>query len=616
MLHRLSIRVSRRPAVLRRRHDDNQRPDSVRIAGGALFRWFLAGTLATLLIGWIAAPAVAQDGAPWPKHPLKGEWRGAGFYLSWVRVLACWLVFLAWVKTSDWLNEDVQETRLGYMRWNPIVFGTFMVAFVSVWLIPMFWVGFPLLLVAYIAPLATYIVYRNKRVEEHERVMTPSHLRFWLSETLRPLGINIGAEARSRDQKGPPAKLAGRGGTNIEDNARTLALRQTPGEYEARKLLSEMLERRAEGIMLDFGREEVMVKAMIDGVWHSAEPRNRERGDALLVSLKTVAGLNPEDRKNKQKGPFLVSFEGDDLDGTLLTQGTTSGERVVIQLERTKASYERYEEIGMRPKMEEQLKQLVEEKNGLILLSAMPASGLRTTTAVVLERMDRFMREVVAIEDEARRYQEIENIPVTTYRSKDGESPATKLDDVLHQEPEALIVRDVVNKETLEILCQEASKARLVISTVRAKDTAEALLRLMSLKIAPAVFAKAVTGVLNQRLIRKLCEECKEAYQPPPHVLKQLGIPRGRVEAFYRPPKEPEKVCPHCQGVGYVGRTGLFELLVAGKTTRQVLASSPKLDLIRQAARKDGMRTMQEEGVLLVVKGITSLEELSRVMKQ
>jgi type II secretory ATPase GspE/PulE/Tfp pilus assembly ATPase PilB-like protein len=99
-------------------------------------------------------------------------------------------------------------------------------------------------------------------------------------------------------------------------------------------------------------------------------------------------------------------------------------------------------------------------------------------------------------------------------------------------------------------------------------------------------------------------------------VLKQLGVPQGRVEAFYRPPKEPEKVCPACQGVGYVGRTGLFELLVVGKTTRQALAARAKLDVLRQAARKDGMKTMQEEGVLLVVKGITSLEELQRVMKQ
>jgi len=122
--------------------------------------------------------------------------------------------------------------------------------------------------------------------------------------------------------------------------------------------------------------------------------------------------------------------------------------------------------------------------------------------------------------------------------------------------------------------------------------------------------------VLSQRLIRKLCENCREAYAPTPQVLKQLGIPEGRIETLYRPPQQREEVCPECGGVGYKGRTGLFELLVVGDTLRQVLGSKPKLDLLRQAARKDGMRGLQEEGILLVAKGITSLPELMRVLKQ
>jgi type II secretory ATPase GspE/PulE/Tfp pilus assembly ATPase PilB-like protein len=619
MLHRLALRLPRLFFMHRRpalggagRLAPGTRPLPARLAR-------LLVPLAALLIVAVAgvSPVLAQGGEHWPKFPLKDEFRGPGFYLSWIKILACWLVFLAWVKTSDWLNEDVQQKRLNYLRWNPIVFGTFIAAFVLVWLIPIFWIGFPLLLVAYIAPLATYIVYRNKRVEEHERVLTPAHLRFCLADMLGSIGINIEAEPRSPHDKGPPVRLAGRGADDdIANNARTMSVRQTPGIHDARKLLSQLLDRRAEGIMLDYGREEVSVKVLIDGVWHSDEPRNREKCDPVLVSLKTVAGLKPEDRKSKQKGPFLINFDGEDLDATLLSQGTTSGERAVIQIERQTSKYERYDEIGMRPKMEEQLKGLLEAERGFIVLSAPQASGLRTTSTVVLERMDRFLREFVAIEDQKRPYQEIENIPVVTYDASAGESPATKLRDVLLQEPEVLVVRDLVNKETLEKLCEEARKNLLVLTTVRAKESVEALARIMSLKMDATQFAKTVTAVLNQRLIRRLCEECKEAYKPPPHVLKQLGVPQGRVEAFYRPPKEPEKVCPACQGVGYVGRTGLFELLVVGKTTRQALAARAKLDVLRQTARKDGMKTMQEEGVLLVVKGITSLEELQRVMKQ
>jgi len=136
------------------------------------------------------------------------------------------------------------------------------------------------------------------------------------------------------------------------------------------------------------------------------------------------------------------------------------------------------------------------------------------------------------------------------------------------------------------------------------------------LKVPPGEWAKAVTGVLNQRLVRKLCDHCKEAYAPTPQVLQQLGIPEGRIQAFYRPPQQPEEVCPECGGIGYKGRTALFELLLVDDTVRKVLATSPKIDLLRQAARKAGMRSLQEEGVLLVAKGVTSLPELMRVMKQ
>jgi type II secretory ATPase GspE/PulE/Tfp pilus assembly ATPase PilB-like protein len=122
-------------------------------------------------------------------------------------------------------------------------------------------------------------------------------------------------------------------------------------------------------------------------------------------------------------------------------------------------------------------------------------------------------------------------------------------------------------------------------------------------------------------LIRKLCENCKEAYAPPPEVLKQLGLPAGRIEALYRPPtqpidpKNPEKVCETCMGVGYFGRTAIFELLVLENNLRQILGKTPKLELLRDAARKSKQRSLQEEGILLVAKGVTSIPELMRVLK-
>jgi type II secretory ATPase GspE/PulE/Tfp pilus assembly ATPase PilB-like protein len=141
------------------------------------------------------------------------------------------------------------------------------------------------------------------------------------------------------------------------------------------------------------------------------------------------------------------------------------------------------------------------------------------------------------------------------------------------------------------------------------------------LKIPAKSFAPAVTAVLHQRLIRKLCEKCKEAYAPPADLLKRLGIPAGRVQAFYRPPspqqgQQAPPPCDDCLNVGYKGRTAIFELMLVDDGVRQAVVNTPKVDAIRTAARKAGMRTLQEEGIVLVVKGTTSLAELQRVLKE
>jgi len=163
---------------------------------------------------------------------------------------------------------------------------------------------------------------------------------------------------------------------------------------------------------------------------------------------------------------------------------------------------------------------------------------------------------------------------------------------------------------------QVDNENRMVVTSARAKGVAESLLTMLQLKIPPARFATSVTAAVNARLLRKLCPKCKEGYAPTAQVLEQLGIPAGRVEAFYRPPQQPEEVCTECQGIGYFGRTGIFEFLIVDEGVRQALTTTPQLAPLRLAARKAGMRTLQEEGIVLVAKGITSLQELMRVLKE
>jgi type II secretory ATPase GspE/PulE/Tfp pilus assembly ATPase PilB-like protein len=556
-----------------------------------------------------------------PPKKLENGWSGPGGYLAWVKILVCWLVFLAWCGTTDWVSRDAQEHRTNYLRWNPIVFGSFAGALLLHWLLPWFWLGFPLLVIAYVGPLAAYVIVRNRKVGSDERVLTPDHLRHWLSEHGKLVGMKIAAEKKSPHEAGPPVILTARGGTERDDNVHLLSARQSPGFTNARALLADGLFRHADAIMLDYTQQGVGVKHMVDGVWHESPDRDREMGDPILASLKLLSGLNPEDRRSRQEGRFTAQYAGEKYAATIVSQGTPAGERVLVQLEGKKVRFATMEALGMRPKMEEQVREIMARQQGFFLIAAMPAGGLRSTTSVILRSSDRFMREFYAAEEAGNRYEEVENVHVTIYKAAEGQTPASVLKEIFFQDPNVVVVRDLVNGETVGLLCDEIPKNRLIVATIRAKDCAEALLRVLALKAPPAEFAQGITAVLHQRLIRKLCPRCKEAYAPTPDILQKLGIPAGKVEAFYRPPQPPaegekREICPECTDIGYVGRTAIFELLLVDDTVRKILAASPKLDLLRQAARKAGMRSLQEEGIVLVAKGLTSLAELMRVLKQ
>ncbi len=581
-------------------------------------RLLLLLIVVALLVGLLGAEAAAAEGASrWPAVELGKNFRGPGWYLGTLKVVACWAIFFCWVVTTDWVSRDCQQVKLDWLRWNPIVFGSFMAAFVLVWLIPYFWLNFVLLLAAYVGPLTAYILYRNGRVDNNQRVLTRGHIRWLIASYAAKIGVKMAAEAPDEHAKGPPVQVEARGGSDDrENNARLLLARQHPGLRDGRQVLADGLSCRASAIMLDYTQQGVAVRYMVDGVWLQREPLERETGDPALEALKLLCGLNPEDRQNRQSGAFSAEYEKGTYLGKLSSQGTKSGERVVIQFEESKIKLTTLDELGMRPKMQEQLKELLNQEKGLLLFSAMPSAGLRTSMNVILHQTDRLMREFTAVEAEDKRYEEIENIPVTTYKPGEEPAPTEVLKKLFRTEPEVVVFRDLPDAETAGMLCEAARDDTLVVSTMRAKDSAEAALRIVALGVPGRKLGGALKIVLCQRLVRILCDKCKEAYMPPPQVLKQLGIPEGRVKAFYRPPQQPEEVCEHCGGVGYYGRTAIFELLPVGDTVRKVLASKPKLDLLRSAARKDGMRSFQEEGLLLVAKGTTSLPELMRVLKQ
>ena len=574
---------------------------------------------ACCLVAWLAPEVGAQT--VWPDYPLPGPHqisRGAGGYLSPVKLFACWLLFLAWVGTTDWINRDCQRCNMPYGVWVPVGFFPLIVALIlGTWTIPMFVVGYPLAVLAWGVPALVYVVKRNSTMPPHEKVLTGEHLRFVFATWAGKVGIKIHAERKAPHQAGAGLNLDARGGATPEQNQANLFLaQQLPGFVAAKNMIAEAIQRRADKIMLDYSAEAVAHRYQVDGVWHEADNQEREEGDSALAVMKKIAALNPEDRRARQEGQFGVEFNQQKFVANLVSQGTKTGERVIVQLAGKSQHVKTLDDAGMRSGMQEEWGQLIMQPRGILLVCGMPAGGLTTTMDVLLNAADRYMRDVVAIEEEAAREPVVENVEVTTYNAAAGETPATVLPRLIRKQPNVIVVRELPDAESIRILCEVAADDKLVVATLRAKEAVEALLRVLLLKVRAVDFSPVAIGVLNMRLVRKLCDQCKEGYAPPAELMKKLGLAASKVEMLYRPPQEPEETCLTCNGIGYLGRTAIFELLKLDDAMREALVKQPKLDVLRDLARKAGNRSLQEEGIALVARGVTSLAELSRVLKQ
>ncbi len=442
----------------------------------------------------------------------------------------------------------------------------------------------------------------------------------------------------------PPIDLNAVGGTGPENKQREIASRRTEAIAPTKELLYDAAVRRADKVMLDFTRDAMASRYLIDGVWHNLEPRDRETGDAMLVVMKTVAGLNPEERRARQVGKFQIEHQVTKAkyNGEIASQGVKTGERVIIDLAPKKAKvFKTLDDVGMRQQLQERLREYMRGEQGLVLISAPPGGGFTTTWNTALHATDRYLRDFAGLEDKHKPETNTENVKVTEFDGEAGVTPDQLLGKLMLTQPDVVVLSDLCNAATVDAACKLANdpkEGRLVIAGIRAQDAVEALLRVLLLKASSKEFAKAVRAVLNVRLVRTLNDTCKQPYEPPPQLLAKLGIPQGRVKVLYRewtpPPPDPEEdkkkkkkqlppgaceLCelegPHCYGIGYRGRTGIFELLDVNDELREALVKQPKLEVLRNIARKSGHRSLQEEGILLVAQGLTSLNELQRVLK-
>lgn len=565
-----------------------------------------------------AAEEAAAPPAPveWTSEQVNGKRKSA--YISWLKLLPIVLLLLLWTATGDWVNRSSQIHGLGYGKWNPIVFFPFLAAFAVFMAIPNYFLGLAVLTLAWLGPFIAYTVTHNKTVERHLKVFTGDWFRYTIAEWGSKVGLKLAHERQADYEKGAKVELDAVGGDEKENKANLITARQSPGYLLVKELVAEMADRNSERMVLDYTQSGVGVKHLIDGVWHNGEARERDSGDVMLAVMKQLGNLDITERRKKQEGKFAAKYNSIQYLCPFTSQGVQTGERVLLELVGgAQAKLLNYDDLGMREKIRNQWEEIMARDTGLVVIAAPPEGGLTTLTDISVIETDRLMRDFVTIDDVANPPREIENVAAHTFDSKKGESPVTLLPKLIRTYPNVYIVRDFVDRDSAKLLLQQVDDDHLVITTVAALEAPEALLRMLQKKVPHKEFANLVTAVLCTRLIRKLCESCKVEYQPSPDLLQKLGIPQGKVEKLYRVPtaEEQDKPCPNCNGLGYLGRTGLFELLVVNDKVREVLIKQPKIDLLRKASRMAGMRTFQEEAILLVAKGVTSLQEAQRVLK-
>jgi type II secretory ATPase GspE/PulE/Tfp pilus assembly ATPase PilB-like protein len=266
------------------------------------------------------------------------------------------------------------------------------------------------------------------------------------------------------------------------------------------------------------------------------------------------------------------------------------------------------------------VKRFLGKAHGLFLMSSPPRHGLTTSQYAVIRSHDAYMNNIHALE--RRKLLDLDNVTQQVYEGNNADvNYARMLQSVLRREPDIVLVGDCEDRETAKIATRAAATDRKIYLGMQAKDTFDAISKYLTLVEDNALAAKALLGISNQRLVRLLCKDCREAFQPDAATLKKLNLPAEKIERFYRPPTEPklnkrgkEIVCPTCQGTGYVGRTGIFEVLVVDPAVAKLIAEGATVDKIKAQCRKNKMYYLQEEALLKVIDGTTSMNEVLRCL--
>ena len=526
-------------------------------------------------------------------------------YISIVKLVIFLILFFPWIKLFSWVYEDAEMVGTNETLWTTVVLATGAIGAFLWLMIPLpFIVGMILYIICVGAAALVYVMDRNALVSEYDRILTPDHFKRLFEneekakEDLEDFGFIIANDNEIPVPEPRSADFASFKSTH--------------------KLFKDILYKRASNVILSPGQDQYSVSYIIDGATLEEQPIPKEKIEKMLSFLKQLASLDSNEKRKPQKGNFRIKEDKGSSQWEIRTAGSTVGEQITLK-QVTQDTGMRLSEINLTANQLEKMSLTRDMEKGLFLISGTPQSGVSTTFYALIRQHDAFLNSISTLE--LNPTAEMPNVTQQTYSLSDSSTTTypDKLMGIIRMSPDVLGVVDIKDSDTAKAACYAAKQGAIVYATMEADSICSAIGRFIKMVGDKNLVSEVLVGASNQRLYRKLCPDCKQAYEPNTELFRKFNIQPGKAKVLYRAgrvihdKRGKAYPCETCHEIGFLGRACVFETIILNDELKNGIVGAKSVQDLATQFRKAKMTFLQEQMLQRVIDGTTSINELIRI---